>query len=1059
MEDLDTLVRIDETWTERYYQIKSRQESAGRWTLNLLDREGVLTTFLSLFRKFRLLGFHQKRAIQLVVVVDGELDGELARARDEGVKAAEIKAKLFALLCARDVVYRNHSLEPIATAIRDFYQSKAQLILAGDIIAASKSGELGSPFAKLTQSCGEPADVIERRLIEVAEDIAPLLDEFVASLRFDSRLGPLLSEATFARLMEAGDLSPDEAWTAFDRLKRSVQEESAQAMPAVIDHLILREWLGVPKRLRLQAKPMQDVNVVARNELLGEVADTLRTERFVLLHGLSKIGKSQFVAALIDYDHKEENYFWYTFLGDAGDLDRLTKQLAVWVGEKTGKWQIMDDLEKTGLSPFQAFERLRHSAISGSYIVLDDCHKAIDTVVFEMLHKVTSEYWSGSRLILVSERKLPSAVASGAREIPIGGLSPQESLLFLNKLGVDLIDSKLQFFMLAVQVGGHPVMLKAAAEELPPRPSLADVLALGERMPSIASAQAFLSDLSNRIFFDLLKTQDQRTWLSRIAVVTFPVTPGLAISLAEMQPRLQVVAADWNYLKSLLLDESSADHYSVPVLLRRIAGESISLVERKALQVRAARYVFKTAIASRSIDFWDFQNALVALLAAGHYDEAAIRFVYSFGSLMRLNSFEPLELLFLAMNNETTHAKITDPSSCWLMLMLEIQLRVQSENTPNQQVLCTLIRRLHARLNKSAAVPGFARPMTHIAIAAVRMRTQKDSPVLTATGRRRIFVPLYAALRGALAWGDVGFLANVLGFYEHLYPMVTKPNVELLKDALLQLPSKEPLPMSVHALIGIYARFVSGSAHSETSLQVVESHGALFHAIGRNDAYFACEHAVATILHDGQANYSQARERIESIMSRAIELQLSTHSLDHGSEFIAGTYWAERNYSKSAEYYQLVVHADLGTDGMHQITCERLCDSLIFLGKHKDAARIALSELRLRESRGSPEYRAQMYARLAYAYAEHGELRKAAISCLGLSRVANLSGSDALDFIAATLAGWVLGHFSYSDPLIPQSSTTNIRDSNALSDTIPPEEVNRWRDSDPFSSPWRKRLY
>ena len=39
VEDLDALVRVQDTWVERYYQIKSMQEGIGRWTLNRLDQE------------------------------------------------------------------------------------------------------------------------------------------------------------------------------------------------------------------------------------------------------------------------------------------------------------------------------------------------------------------------------------------------------------------------------------------------------------------------------------------------------------------------------------------------------------------------------------------------------------------------------------------------------------------------------------------------------------------------------------------------------------------------------------------------------------------------------------------------------------------------------------------------------------------------------------------------------------------------------------------------------------------------------------------------------------
>jgi tetratricopeptide (TPR) repeat protein len=467
--------------------------------------------------------------------------------------------------------------------------------------------------------------------------------------------------------------------------------------------------------------------------------------------------------------------------------------------------------------------------------------------------------------------------------------------------------------------------------------------------------------------------------------------------------------------------------------------------------VVAARQVFQAAIASQNADFWDFQYALFALLGAERYDEAAFRFVHSFPSLMQATSFEPLEFLFLAMNAEQLHAKIADSTVCWLMLQFEVQLRVQDAGSPNRERLCTLIRRMHALSIKSEnSAPPYGRAMLHLAIASVRVRDQKDSKVLTQKGRRRIFAPLDAALRAALALGVVRLLADLLHFYNDLYPLIIRPNVELLKDAILRLPRREPLPISPHALVGIYTTHAVHGRYSEAAMRLVEHHSELFRSAGFSDAYFACEMAAATILHDGRSSYRKARERLEPLMSHAADLHLSPQSIAYGFFSIADTYFAEQNYVRSAEHYQMVLHADFGASGLHQITCERLCDSLIFLKRHEEAVRVALADLRLLHADRTLEQKARLYARLAYAYAEHGSLKKAAISCLGLCRLATTSGSDALDVLVATVAGWVLAHFSYSHPAIPESSTNIIRDSKALSDDIPAEQLRKWRDLDPF---------
>src|SRR5205823_9550462 len=88
--------------------------------------------------------------------------------------------------------------------------------------------------------------------------------------------------------------------------------------------------------------------------------------------------------------------------------------------------------------PSQAFERLGHAAINRGCIVLDDGHKATDSLAFELVCSLVSRHWSGCHLILISERKLPAAAALSIDEIPLTGLTPRESLLFATKLGLDL---------------------------------------------------------------------------------------------------------------------------------------------------------------------------------------------------------------------------------------------------------------------------------------------------------------------------------------------------------------------------------------------------------------------------------------------------------------------------------------------------------------------------------------------------------------------------------------------------------------------------------------------
>jgi hypothetical protein len=205
VEDLDALVRVQDAWVERYYQIKSMQEGIGRWTLNRLDQEGVLADFFSLFRKFRVARTAQSRVIELVVAVDGELDSDLVHLRDEGIDAVSSKSKLFAFLCSREVVLRDPSFAPFAAGIRDLCQGNAQVLAAGGTSATL--GPLQTEIEALASRSAIPVEVINQKLVEAAAEVTTSLDDFVRALRLDSRVGSLLNEATFGCVFRAMAIS------------------------------------------------------------------------------------------------------------------------------------------------------------------------------------------------------------------------------------------------------------------------------------------------------------------------------------------------------------------------------------------------------------------------------------------------------------------------------------------------------------------------------------------------------------------------------------------------------------------------------------------------------------------------------------------------------------------------------------------------------------------------------------------------------------------------------------------------------------------------------------
>ena len=427
-------------------------------------------------------------------------------------------------------------------------------------------------------------------------------------------------------------------------------------------------------------------------------------------------------------------------------------------------------------------------------------------------------------------------------------------------------------------------------------------------------------------------------------------------------------------------------------------------------------------------------------------------FIYAYPSLMRAKSFSLFELIFIVMNGEEVHSKITDPFARRLMLQAEFHLRVADEERDDYSRVVSLLRRMRVLSRPTVGAGGLAaRVMVHVGVAYVKIRRLKQAQHVGARERWRTFNPLQTALGIALASDNQELLTEVLKLYSGLYLLATRPNVELLQGALLKLPTDVPWPVTVHALITIYSRYALAAKNSADAMELLESHAYAYQAQGRNDAYFACEHAAATVLHAKQADYGQARARMCSLLSRAGELQLAGVSIARGEALVADTYWAERNYAKSAEYYRKVLHSDFDSEQLHQIVCQRLCDSLIFVRRHEEAAGTALAILRSEHSHLDSQERGQLYARLAYAYAEQGALRKAAIASLGLCRTAASADSDALDLLAGHVAGWVIQHFSYSDPAIPKISV-EIRDSSALSEPVSAEQLKAWRNQDPFGT-------
>jgi hypothetical protein len=993
VEDFEVLLRTESGWIERYYQIKSRQEGGGNWTIGGLDKEGIWTRFFWLYRKFLLQKFEVARQLELVIVVEGDLGPDLLELRDRGQNAPVVKDKLKSILSAA---------------------------VAKELPALTSSDELVSLH----------------------------IDNFLSSLQFESRVGNL-RELIFNRLIQSGDLSPQGAQNALDQFLAKIREESRQIEPALITLQTLKEWIGVPERGLLQNKPLPDPSYVDRKSLTEALAAELDKTNVLLLHGVPKVGKSHFVSRFLDYAHMDQSYFWFTFSEDDTAKDRLLVQLATWVGQQTSVWQVKDDIERTRLHPMQAIDRLKKIPIGAAYLVFDDCHKAKDLEFLAQVAQMVQGSWNTTKIVLISEKKIPELRAIGIQEMAVPGFEPREGILFLSKLGLDVRDAVVELGLLCVQADGHPVLLRAIASELPQRPSPEEVTHLSKTLNSAMAVQPFLQVLSERLVRSL-RSDAHRSWLARLASITFPFRRGLALDIARMSPRIDVADVDWNYLASQMLDQTSPDQYAVPTLLRPLLTSGGQEPSAKSILVASARYVFRNAGASKQINFWDFHGAILALVIAERYEEAAMWFSLCLASSLEIGSFKLFEILFMVLNGDLVQAHLSDPFARFLLLLAEIQMRLLNETRPNYSRILEIIRRIRV-LPKTAITPnGFLhiRMTVHAVITMIHVRRLKDQGSFSRRDGRRAFAPLQTALRLALVPKEPQFISFILGQYGHLYSLEKEPDLELLKEALLATPPATS-EISADSLVGIYAQFVISRNYSDSALELCERHSHEYRAARRGDSFFACEHAIATILHDRFAKPKEARERVIAARTEALTLGASSYVVGRAELLVADSYWAEKDYATSAEHYGRALHVSFEDEALNQWVRERLADGLILVNQFQQATQHLVTTIRKCRTTLTAEYKGRLYARLAYAYGLNRELRKAAITCQSLAAIARVSGSAQVDMLSATLCDWLLHYFEYSDPVIPRSSV-QIKNSIALSDKYTAEQVSAWEARGPL---------
>jgi tetratricopeptide (TPR) repeat protein len=991
VEDFEALIRTESGWVERYYQIKSKHEGLGNWTIHALNREGVWTRFFSLYRQFMERQVEITKRIELLLVVDGDFSSEVIELRDKGRDAPEAKEKLLALLSSQ--------------------------------AAAGTQDPAGVPTEALT---------------------GVFIDGFLSSLRFVSRAANL-RESAISRIVESGDVSIEEAQLAIDRLLNAIKCESLLPQSSLLTIETVRAWLEIPGRPMLQRKPVRDPYEVDREDLLGKVVAQLENSSGFLFHGLPKVGKSHLASALIDLMRKNSDYFWFTFSGSPGDEEKFLFQLATWVGQRSSVWGPRDDVVAGRLQTVQSLERLTNVMVGDVCVVVDDCHRANDKAFLATVATAVGRGWKDAKLIFISEEKLADICASGVEDITVGGLEPKEAILYLTRLGVDVRDAALELGLLSIQAAGHPVLLRAIADELPSRPSPSDVTRLSANLHSALSIEPFLQVLSEKLMRSF-QTDSHREWLRRLAVVTFPFRYGLALELAQISPRVNVTKADWHYFAGQILDQTGADQFVVPQLLRPLLASGSQKPDDKSILLTSARYVFRTAGAANRIDFWDFHGAILALIVAERYEEAAMRFSLTLASTLPRGTFLPFEILFMVLNGDLIQAKLADPFARFLLLTAEIHMRLQDETKLDYSRIVGLIRSVRSLPREKMTRAAFLqiRMNLHSVISMVHVRRLHDKGVYSSKEGRRAFAPLQAALRLAVGQKNQDFVDLALGLYRGIYHLEKQPDLELLSAAIFAIPANAST-ISGDALAGIYTQYVIARQYDDTARKLCERHSAAYLAAGRGSAFFACEHAIATILHDRFSRYREAREHVLAASMRAAAIGASSDVVARTELLVADSYWSEKDYENSVVYYERVLSASFTDELLNQWVRERLADCLIALRRFEEAIIHLLSTLRKARSTLHPDQSGRLYARLVYSCALVGQIFKAAIACQGLCRIARRAGSIEIDMMSATLADWLLQYFEYSDPIIPKSSA-KIRDSSALSDKISEEEVRVWNE-------------
>jgi Cap4 dsDNA endonuclease len=1042
VEDLDLIVQRDKSWIEQYVQVKSKEEGKRNWTINSLEEQEILSRFFRLFKAFRESPHDSSRSIELLLVVEGDLTDQV-RQLEQG--SQEEKELLFSILTSIELIEASIAYKSSAQSIRRFLQNSASRLLTGGILSEEIAWDDLSRKVERT-SLILPKD-FKRALTSAVASTAALIDEFLEALAFQSRVPgiELLEEASIKRLMGIADIGIKEAKEALLRLVQNVALESSKTSPTLIDKSTFLSWLGIRPRPSLKNKPEIVPDYIERTEFYEMFTKLVSDEQFVLLYGLSKMGKSQFASHYIDRSGNAA-YLWFAFSGEPDDADRLMKQVATFVGNATAIWQLADEMEGSKMDRSHFFERVANIDTPEILVVLDDAHKA-DPTLLGLLNTYICK-WNNSKLLLLSEEKMPKAEAIGAKQIAFPGFNPAEAFKFIQLQGVDPDPAWLEIAGMTIQFGGHPLMLKAICQSLPPRPTPQDVKSLSATLPSVTSAKAFLDHLSNELFFRLLRTPDQRALLSRLAVLPGRFDWNVARSVADVTPKLSITLSDWRYMKSVVLDELDLDHCSIPQLLKVIAKENLpSNIPQRHILIAAAHQQLKPG-GSKKVSFLDFHAAILSLIFAEEYRQAALFFTMATPKLIEFASFQDLSVLFMIFTGDPFLEKLEDNYLQWRLLSAELMFRSRDPKACRGEKVYKLLARMRLLAQKQQRRWFFRAAVANMIIL---IRAKRLASISSPSTRflRKGFAPVQFTLRLILKNGigeeDAAQQTEIhLNSYKFFAWISRVSGLDLLKDVLLALHRIKKYYLPDNVLAEIYATFAVNVKEVERARTMLSEHAAAYLTAKYDAGYFASEYALAHLIHTHDGDYAMARSVLQNLSQSAHRSPVLMYRI---SAAIGDAWFAEKKFEESATFYSDALKGH-HVRGMRQHIQERLIDSLARSGGTGRAFGVALSILRKRHRRLSFEAKARLYARLAYTAAQSKKMTQAAVACLGLRRLAEKEDSDQFHWLCLYLANWIIGQIAPPEDLLTPQSAADFRDISALSETVPDQFLNEWREND-----------